>query len=216
MRVLALDGALGDFTVAVYEGGTVRSRASRPPQRALEEGLSAVAEALSDATLDGPALERIAVGIGPGSFTGLRIAVSYAKSLATAWRVPLSGISLFDALDFNVDRHPRLTVVSARRGVVSVRYTDGGPSWRASGQSSAVLDDLLRRVDGTPFWVVNAPEDVLGALAERVEFVRTAQSPTPPVAAIAAIATQRAPAASPHEVRADYGELLPARPPAPR
>jgi len=62
----------------------------------------------------------IAVDIGPGLFTGLRVGVATAKAMASALRVPMIGISSLDLLAFEVRRTSRriISVVDARRGEV--------------------------------------------------------------------------------------------------
>ncbi len=74
MRILALDGALGGFSVAYFDEQTLVSEASGLPD-ALEAGLGWVARVLEAAGVDLAAIDRFAVGIGPGSFTGVRIAL---------------------------------------------------------------------------------------------------------------------------------------------
>jgi tRNA threonylcarbamoyladenosine biosynthesis protein TsaB len=59
---------------------------------------AAVDEVLDAAGLRIRDVEGIAVGLGPGSFTGLRIGLSYAKGIVTASRQAILGVSTFDAM----------------------------------------------------------------------------------------------------------------------
>lgn len=212
MNVLAIDGALGAFSAAAVCDDSVTAVAAETANVALERGLIIVQRVLEESGLRGTALDRLAVGIGPGSFTGLRIAIAYAKSLASVWRRPLVPISSFDLLEFGSDLDQALTVVVGRPGVISARYRNLGDVRRASGLVAPVLDQIfgppLRSQSGRALPVVGAPKDVLDALAERRIEVQVVESPVTPAAAAAALAArERAPAASLHEVRADYGEL---------
>lgn len=58
----------------------------------------------------------IAVGIGPGSFTGVRIAVTAAKALAFGWNVPVKGVSSLAAWALALPVGSRVVVTSERRG----------------------------------------------------------------------------------------------------
>lgn len=84
-------------------------------------------EALAAAGLDWPEVDRIGAGIGPGTFTGLRIGVATARALAQASGAELVGISTLEALAVGAqdeDHDPAaaggtravLTVLDARRG----------------------------------------------------------------------------------------------------
>jgi tRNA threonylcarbamoyladenosine biosynthesis protein TsaB len=153
-------------------------------------------------------LTRLAVGVGPGGFTGVRIAVAYAKSLAQAWERPLVPVSSFDILEYGRTLEAVLTVVVGRPGVISARFRDGSGERRASGRIADVLDELSLPAGSGPLDVVGAPKDVLGALAERGIIVNALAPLVEPAAAAAVqVAREREPARSPHEVRADYGEL---------
>lgn len=206
-----MDGARGVFSCAL-SAERVFSR-EIPANRALESGLNQVAGLLSEAGIEPAHIERIATGTGPGTFTGVRIAISYAKSLAQAWGLPLTGIDTFDAVEAGLEfSGPALCVVRGRPGVVSVRLRHSGTIRRLSGYVGDVLD-ALGPPEGT-LTLSGDAQDVLGGLAERGWSLNTVTSPLPTgAAAVAALAALREPAASVHEVRADYGELPPARVP---
>jgi tRNA threonylcarbamoyladenosine biosynthesis protein TsaB len=215
VNVLALDGALGAFSAAIVRDGRVAASFSETGNVALERGLAIVEAVMSRAGAASDDLDRLAVGIGPGRFTGLRIAVAYAKALAAAWNRPLVPIQSFDILEYGGTFPRVLSVVEGRPGVISARYRAAASSGqatpaasevrRASGRIADVLEALHPENETV---VLGAPEDVLHALAERAIIVRSARPLITPAAAAAALsAAARAPARSLHEVRADYGEL---------
>jgi tRNA threonylcarbamoyladenosine biosynthesis protein TsaB len=213
VTVLGIDGALGAFSAALAYNRTVVASESKEGAVALEAGLALIVRVFARGGIDSAAIDRIAVGCGPGTFTGLRIAVTYAKSLAQAWHRPLVAIDSFDALEYGRSFERVLTVVVGRPGVISVRYRNGADVRRASGRTAAVLEGIACNRLGT-LPVVGAPKDVLAALAERGTVVHPSDPLVrPAAAAIALAAFDRAPARSVHEVRADYGELPAARPP---
>lgn len=214
MIVLALDGALGAFSTALSRDDQIAASRSEAGAVALERGLALLSEILDEARIAPAQIDRLAVGAGPGGFTGLRIAVAYAKSLAAAWERPLVPVDSFDLLEFGRRFERVLTVVVGRPGVISARYRNGAEMRRASGRIADVLDAVLAGADSPSLEVVGAPKDVLHALAERALIVRSVDPLVTPAAAAAALAAaSRTPAPSPHAVRADYGELPAAKPP---
>lgn len=205
MIVLGIDGAMGPFSAAIVHD---RSAAVELEGNvALEQGLEAVARVLRETHVLPDRLDRIAVSVGPGGFTGLRIALVYAKSLALSWRKPLVGISTFDVLEYGHALHRCLAIAQGRAGVVSARYRDGDAERRASGLLDRVLDRILPENDGRPLCVAGAAAGALAALGERGWAVeRLEAQASPPSVPVAMLGRTRTPAPSLHEVRADYGE----------
>lgn len=205
MTVLGIDGGLGQFSAALLEDGRAAAVKEISGKSALEGGMRAIAE-----VADGRRVDRIGAGIGPGSFTGVRIAISYAKALALGWNVPLCGISSFDALECGIGTggRPLLTVVRGREGVISVRLRAADSEHRASGYIRDVFESLRPVLPSALALTGNGAEDVLAALGERgTEVTMLPRAIDPAALAIAMLAAKREPARSLHEVRADYGEL---------
>ena len=206
--ILAIEGALGDFSVAVGTSSGSWSR-SLEGRAALERGLGLIEDILAEAGVPLATLGGIAVGTGPGGFTGLRIALAYAKSLALGAGRPLCGVSSFDILDAMADageRFPRLTVVSGRPGVACIRRTGASGVRVACGALAAVLARVVE--PGESITIVGGTEDVSSAVGERAMSVLMLPAGSEiPAATLVRIARSREPAASAHAVAPNYGEL---------
>src|SRR5437660_6775442 len=103
MRILAFDTATSATTVALSGAGGSVLEARHDPEPEARPGhathlLPLAARLLEHAGIGWDSLERIAVGIGPGTFTGLRIGIATGRALARAAGVPLVGVPTLQSL----------------------------------------------------------------------------------------------------------------------
>jgi tRNA threonylcarbamoyladenosine biosynthesis protein TsaB len=209
MLWLALDGALGAFSAALAasDDSIAPRTAEAFGEDALERGLVMI-----DTVLDGTplaALGAIAVGTGPGRFTGLRIALSYAKGLAFAARLPLAGVSSYDALEPPGATGTYATFVHGRAGIACVRVRGLGNELTVCGSYAALAEAIAARAapDAELTCYGNA-EGAAPALGERGIIVRAMQrDQNVPALAVARRAMLRGVPAGSHAVVADYGEV---------
>ncbi|HHW14623.1 MAG TPA: tRNA (adenosine(37)-N6)-threonylcarbamoyltransferase complex dimerization subunit type 1 TsaB [Firmicutes bacterium] len=119
MLILALDSSTRLGSVALVRDGAPVAEYTLSVQRThAERLLPAVAQVLEDAGVTPRDLEALAVTRGPGSFTGLRIALATAKGLAYALSRPIVGVGTLDALAFGVAGWAEFVcpLLDARRG----------------------------------------------------------------------------------------------------
>jgi tRNA threonylcarbamoyladenosine biosynthesis protein TsaB len=141
-----MDTATPATAVAAWApGGVAVERRDDPPAGARPAHaarlLVLVEEALAAAGADWADVERLAVGVGPGGFTGLRLGIATARALAQARGIPLTGVSSLHALaasanlkgtvpfmqgDRRMGTVPVFAVIDARRGEVFAAGWRGG------------------------------------------------------------------------------------------
>jgi tRNA threonylcarbamoyladenosine biosynthesis protein TsaB len=129
MIVLGLDTCLNACSAAVLDGERVLAVASESMARGHQERLAPlVREVMAAAGLRFPDLDRIGVTVGPGSFTGLRVGLAFAKGLAAALDRPLAGVGVLEALAAQAPQGLTLAVLDARRDQVYLQpFRDGAP-----------------------------------------------------------------------------------------
>ncbi|HET8540574.1 MAG TPA: tRNA (adenosine(37)-N6)-threonylcarbamoyltransferase complex dimerization subunit type 1 TsaB [Anaeromyxobacter sp.] len=216
MLVAALDTAtltLSCALVDVSAGGGVRvrcSRTDRQPAKAVEGKVGGHGAALPQALVDLlraeglaiPDVEGFAVGLGPGSFTGLRVGLATWKGLAYANRRPIAGASSLAAMALGAARDAAdgallVPLLDARKGEVYAGfYRSRGGGIVALADEVAVppeaLAERVRGVAGAEAAVAfgegyDAYAQVLGAVLPRL----ATEVATPPAGALAALVSER-------------------------
>lgn len=132
-RLLALDAAGRACSAALWcDGGIKARRLERMGRGQSERLIPMVQEVMAEGGLDFAALDAIAVTVGPGGFTGVRIGLAAARGLAMAWALPLIGVTCFEAVAAGVDpdeQAERLLVVvldAKRRDLYVQGFRPGG------------------------------------------------------------------------------------------
>ena len=128
MLILALDTALETCSAAVLDGERVLASRSEEMARGHQERLAPlVAEVMGEAGVAFDRLDRIGVTVGPGSFTGLRVGLAFAKGLGVALDVPVVGVGTLAAMGAGTTGFAA-AAVEARRGQIYLQaFRDGEP-----------------------------------------------------------------------------------------
>ncbi|MCH1638713.1 tRNA (adenosine(37)-N6)-threonylcarbamoyltransferase complex dimerization subunit type 1 TsaB [Paenibacillus timonensis] len=164
-RLLAFDTATSSLAVAVTEGGRVLAERNIHAERNHSAYLvTAIGECLEAAGLAKQDVDGIAVGIGPGSYTGIRIAVTTAKTLAWSLRLPVYGVSSLAALALG-GWAGASGQAAAALGELAARPAAEGRSATAGGHWIAPLIDARRGQAYSALFGVPAP----GGWPERLE-----------------------------------------------
>ena len=151
MIVLGIDAATETVSVALVDGTDVIGASETRSERRHAEDLTPMIEfVVSRASLDLRDIDAVAVDVGPGLFTGMRVGIAAAQALAHVLGVPLVGIDGLDALTAatnpSTDYELVVPTVDARRKEVAWamhRVRDDGSTVRVSDPTVGSLDDLV-------------------------------------------------------------------------
>jgi len=161
MRILAIDTATWTAAVGILDGEAVLS--DRWQSGIPSHGFSLVpliADALAEAGCGVRDLDAVAVSIGPGSFTGLRIGLSTAKGLALSWGLQLVGVPTLAALAAVANAEEGLVcpMLDARRGEVytALYLARAGRLETIVAERAVPLETWLARIEGPCTFVGDA------------------------------------------------------------
>jgi tRNA threonylcarbamoyladenosine biosynthesis protein TsaB len=165
LLILALDASTPVTTVALARGTgrEVLAEVSLTARGASETLLPAIHAALDLAGEDLGSVGRVLAGVGPGTFTGIRIVAATARALSAGTGIPLSKNSTLDALAAPARSYSGdvLAVLDARRGqVFARRYSEDGPT---TGIYCLTPEELS--VEGGPLVVGDGAVRYRGALS---------------------------------------------------
>jgi tRNA threonylcarbamoyladenosine biosynthesis protein TsaB len=202
VRVLAIETSSPRGSVALTERGRVIVSFDHEQANAHAERLLPLVErAIAESGFSKRSLERVAVGVGPGSFTGLRVGIAHAEGIALGLGIPLVGVGALRAMAATArdgDGRLRVPVLDARRDEVFVAaYTHEGEERlaptalpRASalgeleklgpdlcfiGAAAALLSETVERLEGRDHDLPHAREVAL--LGSRLDPARHPPDP---------------------------------------
>ena len=153
MRILAIDTAAGACSAAVWSDGAVHQRLVELSRGHAETLLPLLLATMADAGCTFPDLDLLAVTVGPGAFTGLRVGLAAARGLALAARLPCVGVTTLAAVAAAVPPaetagRPLLVVLDSRRADLYAQVFLNGA---AAGDPTVVAaDDLPRLLANAP------------------------------------------------------------------
>jgi tRNA threonylcarbamoyladenosine biosynthesis protein TsaB len=167
MIVLGLDTCLSSCSVAASDGVRVLAAAREVMARGHQERLAPMTrEVMAQAGLPFSDLERIAVTVGPGSFTGLRVGIAFAKGLALSLDLPAVGIGTLEALATEADGLV-FCAIDARRGQLYLQAFEDGRALMAPDAltAEAAAARLAELSQGRPFTLVGSGAVLLADFA---------------------------------------------------
>ncbi len=179
MKILAVDTALGACSAAIVDGDTVLARRFVAMERGHAEALAPmVAAVMAEAKIGFESVDRLAVTVGPGTFTGQRVGLAFMRGLRVALKKPLSGVTSLAAMAqqarAETGAEHAAALHDARRGEIYLEIDGDGP--RLIRFEDAL--PALRQVGGTLV--------LAGTVAPRMAEILQTEGRTPLLSKIAA------------------------------
>jgi len=216
MNLLAFETSTEALSVALSIDGQVRERFELAPRRHAELALPWAEELLADAGVNRSQLDAIAVGRGPGAFTGVRLAIALAQGIALALDRPVVAVSTLATLAMRAEAHGGtsrvLAAIDARMGeVYSAAFELRDGDAHALGDECVGAPDSVIVPGGENDWIgvgtgFGAAENALSQrLASRFVSIDATQLPhASDVARLAAKAFARGEAVSAERIEPAY------------
>ncbi|NUS38169.1 MAG: tRNA (adenosine(37)-N6)-threonylcarbamoyltransferase complex dimerization subunit type 1 TsaB [Lysobacter sp.] len=211
MKLLAFETATEACSVALWLDGEVRERFEVAPRRHAELALPWAEQLLADAGIAKSQLDAIAVGRGPGAFTGVRLAIALGQGIALALDRPLVPVSTLAALAFGAPGDRMLAAIDARMGEVYLgAFAREGDGLRALMPETVVAPDIASVPEGNGWTAVGtgfaaAHAALQGCLQGRLARIDVAALPhASAVACLGAAAVARGEGLPPERVEPAY------------
>ena len=212
MKLLAFETATEACSVAVYIDGDVRERFELAPRKHAELSLPWAEQLLAEAGIAKSQLDAIAIGRGPGAFTGVRLAIAIAQGMALALDRPIVPVSTLAALAMQSDGERILAAIDARMGeVYSAAFARNGDDLVAlsaeivSAPDAVLLPDAAQAWHGVGTGFAAGEGALQHRLGSRLFLVDAAALPhAGDVARLAALAFARGEALAPERVEPAY------------
>ena len=153
MKILSIDTSCKKSSMAVFDNGKQLVSLQHNSQRLHTGFFTLIENTLKDYKLEISAFNKIIVGIGPGSFTGVRIGVSFAKTLCQLTGAELVALEsyMLGIDEFKVDSYYLCVTPSTRSECYSVLY---------SVTENFILNTIHEVDDGSPSRVIDWLNDI--------------------------------------------------------
>ncbi|MDR6991237.1 tRNA (adenosine(37)-N6)-threonylcarbamoyltransferase complex dimerization subunit type 1 TsaB [Luteimonas sp. 3794] len=215
MKLLAFETATEACSVAIWDDGRVLERFEIAPRRHAELALPWAEALLQEAGIARSQLDAVAVGRGPGAFTGVRLAIALVQGIALALDRPVVARSTLEVLAMRAQSVPGtqvLAAIDARMGeVYSHAFVHEADGLRALGPARVSAPDAVELPNDATAWlgVGTGFSAVDGGLQARLgaRFAQIDASALPSaadLARIAAAAFARGEAIGPERVEPAY------------
>jgi tRNA threonylcarbamoyladenosine biosynthesis protein TsaB len=149
--ILSIDSSTAQIGICLYDGTQVIAESlwiSRAHHT--KELAPALADLLARTGLKMDEVKVLGIALGPGSFTSLRVGLSFVKGLAQARKIPIVGIPTLDivAAAQPLTTSPLAAVLQAGRGRLAIVWYDASEKgWQAKGNASVTnIDDLIQTI----------------------------------------------------------------------
>jgi tRNA threonylcarbamoyladenosine biosynthesis protein TsaB len=194
MKILAVDTALAACSAAVYDSEMqkVLAAAFDPMATGQAEAIGPMVRAvMENSGMAFSSLDRIAATVGPGTFTGLRIGLAFARGLKLALGLPMVGMTTLKAIAANITLNPRAlpiaVLIDARRGNVYSQVFSAklDPLNEPLAHS---LEQAAARLPKSPCWVIGSGADLLAGTGDDPNRTRAHASDLPHASVVAALA----------------------------
>ncbi|OCL27763.1 tRNA N6-adenosine(37)-N6-threonylcarbamoyltransferase complex dimerization subunit TsaB [Orenia metallireducens] len=150
MLTLAIDSSTNTGSIAlISEDGLIGEELLNLTDTHSQRLMPQLVNLLEGSGYEPKDLEGVGVGLGPGSFTGIRIGLTTAKTLAQSLKIPIIGISTLEAMAYNLKYTSAYLcpMIDGRRDrVFTVLYKGKGYLEAESQESLIAIDDLLKEL----------------------------------------------------------------------
>lgn len=158
MMILAIDTATQNAGLALYSRDTIYAEeAWHAGRNHTIELMPRIARMLKMARLNVPELTAIAVSLGPGSFTGLRIGLAAAKGIALPHKLPLVGVPTLEVIAYPLRDHDRpvWAIIQAGRGrIFTTCYKQIDDHWQPLDEPQLTNFETLASQIDAPAWCI--------------------------------------------------------------
>jgi tRNA threonylcarbamoyladenosine biosynthesis protein TsaB len=196
MRILAMDTAAGACSVALWSDAVIVEQVKEMQRGHAEALLPILVSIMRDADCAFQDLNLVAVTIGPGAFTGLRVGLAAARGIALAAGLPCLGVTTLEAIAEAIDwptlaNRPVLVALENKQGGVYAQVFQAGRALEPTSIQTA--HTLMERFAGTQIVIAGDGSPMLAAAlrAAGSDAEEIAIPPYPTAGRVAALAARR-------------------------